>query len=351
MSPDINENKNQFLSANNAKQENKYLDFIKTNIIAFFLIFVFVLGTLISDTFISTYNLQNIAINVSILGILSLGQTLVLLTKQIDISVGAIMAFAPIAAVKVTQILMLQFGVQVIQGANYVTSGMLLILLFTIINGILIGILNGVITVKAKVPPLITTLGMLYALRGIAYIISKGYPLYFTYLQRFNWLGTKIIFKVPVCFLCYLMIGVLGMLILKYTKIGTKIYATGGNEKAAIYSGINSDRWKIIAYTISGLCASFSAIIYSSRMESVEVAQATGYEFISIAIVVIGGTTLEGGRGRLIGTFIAAIILAAVINIITHIGLIVWYQNIIIGIIIISAVFAYIKGIKFGRQV
>jgi len=331
-------------------KENKFLDLIKKNIIVLILIFLLVLGTLTSGTFLSLYNLQNIAINVSIFGILAIGQTLVLLTKQIDLSVGANMAFSLIAAIKITQILMSQFGVNIIQEANYVNSGMLTIIVFTIVVSNLIGLLNGIITVKAKVPPLITTLGMLYALRGFAYVLSKGHPLYFTYLQGFNWLGTKILFNVPVCFLFYLVIGIVGILILKYTKIGTKIYATGGNEKAAIYSGINSDLWRIIVYGVSGFCAGFATLIYSSRLESVEVAQATGYEFISVAIVVIGGTTLEGGRGRLFGTFLAAIILGVVINIITLMGLIVWYQNIIIGIIIISAVFAYIKGIRVKKR-
>jgi len=322
---------------------NNFFDFFKKNIIILVLIIIFIGGALISKTFLSLYNLQNIAINVSIIGVVAIGQMVVMLTRQIDLSVGALMAFCPIAAIKITQIIMSHFGVNIIQGANYVTSGITLIIIFTIIIGCLIGSLNGVITVKAKVPPLITTLGMLFTLRGISYILSGGYPLYCTMLEGFRWLGTKILLNIPICFLFFLLIGIIGVVVLNYTKISTRIYSTGGNEKAAIYSGINTNFWKIMAYIISGCCASFAALIYSSRLESVEVAQATGYEFMSIAIVVIGGTTLEGGRGRLIDTILAAIILGVVMNIINLMGLLVWYQNIIIGFVIISAVFAYAR--------
>ena len=325
------------------KQENKFLSFVKSNILILILILVFILGILISKSFLNLYNLQNILINISIIGVLAIGQTLVMLVKGIDLSVGSLIAFSPIAGISITQFIMSMYGVKVIQGGNYISSGMFMIIFFTILAGILIGLMNGLIIVKGKIPPLIVTLGMLYALRGFAYILSGGHPLYFTRLQGFKWLGTSKFYNVPVCFLVYLIIGILGILILKYTKVGPRIYATGGNEKAAIYSGVNTDFWKILAFTFSGFCASVSALIYSSRLESVEAAQAYGYELAAIAIVVIGGTTLEGGRGSINGTILGGIVLGIVINIITLVGLVVWYQTIIIGIIIISAVFVYLR--------
>jgi ribose/xylose/arabinose/galactoside ABC-type transport system permease subunit len=196
--------------------------------------------------------------------------------------------------------------------------------------------------VKGPVPSLIVTLGMLYALRGIAYILSGGHPLYFTRLAGFKLLGTAKIASIPFSFVVYLTIGILGILILRYTKIGTRIYATGGNEKAAIYSGVKTDLWKICAFTVSGLCASVGALIYSSRLESVEAAQAAGYELQAVAIVIIGGTTLEGGKGTILGTILAGLIIGIVINLITMVGLVVWYQTIILGILVITATFAYI---------
>jgi len=325
---------------------NNFLDFFKNNALIFILIMAFVLGIFTSKNFLKVYNLQNVFINVSMIGVLAIGQTLVMLSKEIDLSVGSLMAFSPIAAISITQLIMAPFGIKVIQGGNYLASGMFLIIFFTIIVSCFIGFLNGLINVKAKVPSLIVTLGMLYALRGIAYILSGGHPLYFTRLQGFKWLGTSNLFKAPVSFLVYLAIGIIVIFVLKYTKVGARIYATGGNEKAAIYSGVNTDFWKIIAFTFSGFCAGVSALIYSSRLESVEAAQATGYELAAIAIVVIGGTTLEGGRGSILGTILAGIILGIVINIITLLGLVIWYQTIIIGFIIIAATFAYLKRLR-----
>lgn len=320
-----------------------FMLFLRRNIIPIIFIMIFIVGSLISKAFLSLYNLQSIAINVSIIGVIAIGQMVVMLTRQIDLSVGALMAFCPITAIKITQFILAKYGIRVIQGANYVSEGLEMIILFSIIFGCLIGYLNGFITVKANVPPLITTLGMLFTLRGISYILSGGFPLYLTSLSKFRWLGTETFFNVPVCFLLFILIGLIGVFLLNYTKIGPRVYSTGGNERAAIYSGINVNFFKIMVYVISGFCASIAALVYSSRLESAEVAQATGYEFISIAIVIIGGTTLEGGRGRLLDTVFAALILAIVINITNLVGLLVWYQNLIIGLVIIGAAFAYLR--------
>jgi ribose/xylose/arabinose/galactoside ABC-type transport system permease subunit len=294
--------------------------------------------------------LQNILINISIIGVLALGQTWVMLVKEIDLSQGSLMAFGPIAAISISQVLLARFGIVVLQGGNYVTSGLAPIVICTLAVGAITGLLSGIIVVKGRVPSLIVSLGMLYALRGISYILSGGHPLYLTRLSGFRWLGTSQMAGIPVSFLVYLMIGIAGILVLRYTKIGTHIYATGGNEKAAIYSGIKSGFWKICAFTVSGLCASIGALIYSSRLESVGAAQATGYELQAIAIVIIGGTTLEGGKGTMLGTILAGMILGIVINLITLIGLVVWYQTIILGTIVVVATFVYnYKGVAHAE--
>ena len=198
---------------------NKFLDLLKRNVLFLILISILIFGSLVSKTFLTINNLNNILINVSIIGILAIGQTFTMLTKQIDLSVGSLMAFSPIAAVGLTQIIMSRFGVQVIQGGNYLVSGMMVMIIFIILISSLIGWLNGIISVKAKVPPFIATLGMLYALRGIAYILSGGHPLYFTRLQGFKWLGTGKLLDMPVGFLFFLGIGILGILIVKFTKV------------------------------------------------------------------------------------------------------------------------------------
>ena len=319
------------------------LNFIKSNNLILILIFVFIIGILTSRNFLTGANIRNILLNVSMIGLLAIGQTAVMLVKEIDLSISSLMAFAPIAAISIAKFIKSLSGVNLIEGGNYITSGMSYIFIFTILIGCIIGAINGLINVKAKVPSIIVTLGMLYTLRGFAYILSKGHPLYLTKLNGFKWLGTSLFLKMPVSFLIYIAIGVGAILILKFTKVGNRIYATGGNEKAAIYSGINTGAWKIVAFIFCGFCASIASLIYSSRLESVEAAQATGMELAAIAIVVIGGTTLQGGRGGIFGTILSGIILAIIINIITSIGLVVWYQTIIMGVIIIIAVFLYLK--------
>ncbi len=318
-------------------------DLVKRYALVLVLLLLVGLGSLVSPSFLKLYNWQNIFINVSTIGVLAIGQTMVMLVRQVDLSLGSLMAFGPIAAISIAESILSLSGVHVIQGGNYVTHGLTLIVILTVVVCSLVGLVNGFITVKANVPSLIVTLGMLYALRGTAYILSGGHPLYFTRLAGFKWLGDAKLFGViPVCFLCFLAIGVLAIVVLKFTKVGPRIYSTGNHEKAALYSGVRTGFWKIAAFVFSGFCAGIGTLIYSSRLESVEAAQAAGYELSAIAIVVIGGTTLEGGRGTMFGTLAAALILGVVINIITLIGLVVWYQTIIIGLIIIAAVFVYL---------
>jgi ribose/xylose/arabinose/galactoside ABC-type transport system permease subunit len=328
-------------------EQRIFMEILKENALVMVLLLMVALGSMASSSFMTLYNWQNILINISTIGMLALGQTLVMLVRQVDLSVGSLMAFSPVAAISLAGSLLALGGIEVVQGGNYVTHGLAPIILLTLVVGSLAGLLNGLITVKARVPSLIVTLGMLYMLRGNAYILSGGHPLYFTRLAGFKWLGTSMISGViPVCFFVFLAIGVLSILVLKYTRVGPRIYATGNNEKAAIYSGVNTGFWKIAAFTFSGFCAGVATLIYSSRLESVEAAQAAGYELASIAIVVIGGTTLEGGRGTMFGTILAALILGIVINIISLIGLVIWYQTIITGLIIIAAVFVYLRRSK-----
>jgi ribose/xylose/arabinose/galactoside ABC-type transport system permease subunit len=306
------------------------------------LIAVFALGTAMSPTFLSASNLQNIMLNVAILGVIALGQTVVMLLREIDLSIGSLMAFAPIAAIELTDRFFRMTGGRLIDGGTYVIAGMGAIMVLTIAVSSLTGLLSGTVTVKGAVPSLIVTLGMLYALRGGAYLLSDGHPMYFTDLEGFMWLGTaKLLGFVPVSFAIFLAIGALTIVILRYTKVGPAIYATGGNEKGAIYSGVNTGAWRTTAFVFAGFCTGIGALMYCSRLGSVEAAQASGYELSAIAIAVIGGTTLQGGRGTMSGTILASIILAVVINIVTLEGIVVWYQTIIVGAIIIAAAFAY----------
>jgi ribose/xylose/arabinose/galactoside ABC-type transport system permease subunit len=301
------------------------------------------IGAAVSPTFLQTANLQNILISISTLGILAIGLTPVMLVRQIDLSIGSLMAFGPVAAIVITTQLLALGDIPVIRGGNYVTNGFTLIVVFTLVVGTGVGLVNGLLTVRARVPSLIVTLGMLYMLRGAAYLLSGGHPLYLTRLEGYSWLGTAEVLGVPISFLAFLALGMTSLLVLRYTRAGTRIYSTGANEKAAVFSGVSVDFWKIVCFGFSGFCSALAALIYTSRLESVEAAQAQGYELMAIAIVVIGGTTLQGGRGNMSGTLLAALILGVVMNILSLAGLMIWYQTIIIGLVIIAAVFAYVR--------
>jgi ribose/xylose/arabinose/galactoside ABC-type transport system permease subunit len=296
------------------------------------LVAVFVVGAILSPTFLKRNNIQNVLLNISVYGLLAIGQTAVLLVKEIDLSCGALVAFAPMSAIYVTNSFF-----PLIQGGNFVARGTAFIIIFTLLVGTAVGAINGLVRTRLKISSLIATLGSMYIIGGFTYMFFNGHSLYLTGLPLFaNFSMTKIL-NLPLPFLFFIFVSLLVAFLFTKTKIGRRIYATGGNEKAAMYSGISTARWKFIAFCFSGFCAGLAALIYCSRMQAVEVVQGSGYEMVAIAIAVIGGTTLEGGRGTILGTFIASGILCFILNIMSLKGLISWYQTVVIGIIIVGA--------------
>ena len=306
-----------------------------------------VIGSFSSQTFMEHRNLKNILISLSTIGVLALGQTPVMLLRQVDLSGGSLMAFAPISSIWIAGIILDTSDVSIIQGGNYVVSGLYFVVIGTVVVGACIGALNGFLIAYARVPSLIVTLGMLYILRGMAYIVSNGRPLYLTNLEGFDALGNTEFWGVaPASFCVFLGLGVVLAVLFRFTRVGVRIYAAGNNERAAIYSGIPVRTWLIIAFAFSGLCAGVAALIYSSRLGSAEAAQASGYELVAVAVAVIGGTTLQGGRGGIVGTILAALVLGLVMNILSLAGVVVWYQTIVIGLVIVCSVFLYDRGAR-----
>jgi ribose/xylose/arabinose/galactoside ABC-type transport system permease subunit len=315
------------------KSEVKSEDgFFTRYMLLFILAAVFVVGAFSSGTFLRKNNIQNVLLNISIYGMLAIGETAVLLVKEIDLSNGAMIAFTPMAAIYLTDRFM-----PLIKGGNFVVKGTPFIIIFTILISILIGAVNGLIRTKLKISSLIATLGTMYIIGGFTYLFYNGHSLYLTNLIQFAAFGSKKILNIPLPFLFFIFVSVAVAFLLGKTKIGRRIYATGGNEKAAVYSGISTNKWKFIAFSFSGFCAGLAALIYCSRMQAVEVVQGKGYEMIAIAIAVIGGTTLEGGRGTILGTFVASAILCFVLNIMSLKSLMSWYQTVVIGLIIVGA--------------
>lgn len=330
-------------------RKKNLMDFAKNNARLIVLVALILIGRFSSPRFLSTQNFRNILFQISIVGFLALGQTILMIAKEIDLSMGSLMAFAPISAIVIVENTIYSSS-SIVQPGNSIIDGLALIIITTLLMGGIIGFFIGLIRVKLYVPSLIITLGLLYALRGGSYVLSGGHPFYMTMLEGFAWLGETDFYFIPVSFLFWLGLIIITGLLFKYTKVGNIIYAIGGNEEAAKFSGINVNRWKLYLFTFSGFCASISALIYSSRLVAVEVNQGSGYELTAVAIAVIGGATIQGGKGSIKGAFIGTLIFGVLLNVISMIGLVSWYNEVLFGLVIIGSAFLYKNEELLGRS-
>jgi ribose/xylose/arabinose/galactoside ABC-type transport system permease subunit len=282
-----------------------------------------VTASLISDAFLNPFNLVNVLRQVALYGIVSIGLTFVILTAGIDLSVGSI-----VAVVSVVTATLLNSGLPV---PLVILSGLGLGLLFGLING------TGIILIR--IPPFIMTLGTMVMLRGLALTLADGRPIDVTNsAAEFSWIGRGNAFGLPVAVWIFIGVAILSLFILRSTPFGRNVYAVGSNPEAAHLSGINVGLTKLGVYAISGFLAALTALIFVSRLTVGEPTAGTGLELEAIAIAVIGGTSLFGGQGGIVGTAIGAAILAILANIMNLIGISPFTQQIVKGAIIIIAV-------------
>jgi ribose/xylose/arabinose/galactoside ABC-type transport system permease subunit len=320
-----------------AGRGGSYFAAAKKNYLILILFSVLILGRWLSPNFLSLYNVQSFLIMLSIYGFLAIGQSMVMFVSEINMSLGSQMAFAPIAAMFVTKRIFAARGIPFISGNIYIVDGLYYLLVFTLLFGLALGFVTGLIIVYFKVPSLVITLGMMYVLGGGCYMLAGQFNMFLSRLPQVGALGSGLVGPVPVAFILFSIAAVLITLLMRYTRFGNRLYATGGNEKAAIYAGIDTKFWKVAAFTLSGFCASVSAVIYSSRMESIDPLQGSGLLYYTIAISVIGGISMTGGSGSVLGTAIGSAILAIAINIMQMSAIDSWYQTIIVGTIIVIA--------------
>lgn len=282
--------------------------------------------------FFTVSNFLNITRQSSINAILAIGQTMVIISAGIDLSVGAVLALsASMSAVAVSY-----WGLNLAVG-----------ILLGLGTGALIGFITGVIVTKGRIPDFIATLAMMTTARGLALILTQGLPVpsHFTALklvgylpQGLIWLGSGDILGIPVPALVVIVITILGWLILTRTTLGRAIYAVGGNREAARISGISFVRTKIIVYTIMGLLAGVAGIVLTGRLNSANALMADGAELQSIAAVVIGGTNLFGGEGGVFGSVIGAFIMGVLGNGLNLLNVSAFWQRFILGLIIVGVV-------------
>lgn len=298
---------------------------------------IFIVGAATSEYYLTPANLENLMRNVAVIGLLSLGMTVVLLTGRIDLSVAAIMIFSVIVGVIAMAELGPMLGQRWLVRGNTYAGPILPVIAITLVTGAVIGAINGIGVAYFKVASFIMTLVSLTALRGFNYVITNGQP-YYIRSDFFGWIGEGRIAGVPVSFLIFLAVLVVLIAFVNGSVRGSRFYAIGGNEKAALYAGIKTARYVVLAYVISGLCAAIAGIAFTARLKSVDAPLAAGYELTAIAIAVIGGTALSGGVGSPWRTLLGSVAFAAGLNLLAIWGVGTWYQNLAIGIVLILSV-------------
>ena len=312
-----------------------------------FLILLILIFSSLHPRFLHPLNIFNVMRQISITGLIALGMTFVIIVRGIDLSVGSLIALCGlVGAVIAKGGLVERFSVGLdTELANpwyWALAGSVLI-------GLLAGTLNGVCITKLKVPAFVVTLGGLSAYRGTALIVSDGGPIS-GFNEAYRWIGQGKIGMVPIPVIIFLVFIVLCHIVLKYTVYGRYIYSVGGNPEAARLSGINIDLIITSTYIITGFFVGLSAFILSARLNSSEAVAGMGYELNVIAIVVVGGTSLFGGMGSILGTIIGAMLFGVLQNGLVLLNVSSYIQQIIIGIILILAV-TFDKFSKSVRQV
>jgi ribose transport system permease protein len=273
-----------------------------------------------SDDFLTSDNLLNVLRQASIVGVLAIGMTFVIATAGIDLSVGSMVAAAAIA------------------GGQFVDDGSLLFMLAAIAMGIVLGGVNAAAIAYGRVPPFMATLAMLLAARGIALWMSEKTPISTFNLETVRWFGNGEIIGIPSSAVVFLVVTAVAWILLNRTRYGRYVVAVGGNREAARIAGVKVRPIIFSVYVLSGLCAAIAAIMLTGRLASASPLVGQLYELDAIAAVVIGGTSLAGGRSTIIGTFLGVITFALIFNLLTLMGLAVEIQQITKGAIILAAV-------------
>jgi len=280
--------------------------------------------SIVSSEFLTGSNITNVIRQVSINGILAVGMTFVILTGGIDLSVGSVMAFTGTIMV----------GMMVNSGLPPIIA-----VIIGAILGALIGYINGAFTAYAKIPSIIVTLAMMEIARGAALLYTGGYPLS-GLPETYTFIGRGYLFGViPMPALIMIGVFLLAYIILNHLPLGRYIYAIGGNEEAVRLSGVKVKRIKAMVFMISGITASISGLIMTSRLASGQPTAGEGYELDAIAAVVLGGTSIAGGRGHIFGTLLGALLLGVLSNGLNLMGVSPYVQRVLKGAIIIGAIY------------
>ncbi|WP_026448895.1 ABC transporter permease [Actinopolyspora mortivallis] len=299
------------------------------------LIVLFVVLSVVAPSFLTADNLFNLASQTSVKAVMAVGVTMVIITGGIDLSVGSVAALSGVVGV----LLMAEHGLNPLLG-----------ILGGIAVGATAGLVNGLLVARVGLPPFIATLGMLSVARGVVLILT-GAVAVFGAPDSFRLLGQGVLGPVPIPVLVIVLVAVIGHLVLTRTRLGRYAYVLGSNPEAARLSGVAVARHTASVYVLSGVFAGLGGMIAASRINSGQPNFGEGLELDVIAAVVIGGASLFGGRGTVLGSLIGAFLVAVIRNGAVQLGIGTFYQNVLIGVIIWVAVWwdGYRRG-KFGAR-
>lgn len=285
---------------------------------------------IVNENFLSSRNILNVLRQTAINGILAIGMTFVILARGIDLSVGSVVALAGIVAASLAT----TSSTAMVAGGPYPA---LLAIAVGLGVGALCGFVSGIVVARFNVPSFVATLGMLSAARGLTLLYADGKPVP-ALTPEFRFIGAGNIGGIPVPVIIFGLVFVIAWWVLNHSRFGRHVYAAGGNPHAAIVSGISVSRIRMWVFVISGVLAGLAGMVLAARTGSALTQAGIAYELDAIAAVVIGGTSLAGGVGRITGTLIGALLIGVMNNGLDLMGVESYYQQVIKGILIVAAV-------------
>ncbi len=283
-------------------------------------LFIGVVISIITPSFLTPTNLLNILRQSSIVGVMAIGSAFVIIGGGFDISVGSVLALAAAMSLQLQHLMPWYAAIVVVLAV-----------------GCLAGLLNGVLTAKVHIVAIITTLGTMTILRGLTYLYTGGYPISGS-SPEFQFIGSGYVGPIPFPIIVFLVMVVLWQYVLRKTTVGRYACAVGGNKEATRLSGVRVDFYHILTFVIGGLMAAMSGIIYAARLNAATPLAGQGYELDAIASCVIGGTSVSGGEGSIVGILVGVLLLNVVNNMFNLMGIQVYVQYLIKGVIILTVV-------------
>ncbi|MCF7929001.1 MAG: ABC transporter permease [Spirochaetales bacterium] len=308
---------------NQGKKSASFVRILQDNISLVALVVVIVFFSVSADGFLSLANFWNIGRQTAVITIIATGMTMVIISAQIDLSVGSTLAL----------------GAMLTSIALQATNSVIIGVLVGLITGLVVGLMIGIFVTKGGIPAFLASLGMMGVIRGVAMLVTHTRPVVIYNETYWRLFGDGVFFGfLPSAIFWTIIILVITHVILKYTSLGRYFYATGGNRQAARFTGVKTDLTIIIAYIMAGIMASFAGILQSSRMHAARPNIGEGMELNVIAAVILGGTSLFGGKGTIVGSLLGALVIGSLNNGLIILGFSTHVQMLVRGLVIIFAV-------------